>query len=71
MRGSVLCGTALEYIRKLSTLPDPWRLTGEQRPEYNGTLDIIGMGVKGYTAIATLQGKLLISRNIEEGGDAG
>ena len=58
---------AHEYNERLATQSDRWRLTDEQKKEYESLLDVSGTGIMGYVTIPRIKVKLPIYHGTDEG----
>ncbi|MCH9275562.1 class C sortase [Bifidobacterium amazonense] len=58
---------AREYNAKLPSIADRWRLTDEQKKEYESILDVSGTGIMGYVTIPKLKVRFPVYHGTDEG----
>lgn len=58
---------AHEYNERLATQSDRWRLTDEQKKEYESLLDVSGTGIMGYVTIPKLKVRFPVYHGTDEG----
>ncbi|MCH9276440.1 class C sortase [Bifidobacterium amazonense] len=58
---------AREYNEQLLSVSDRWRLTDEQKKEYESILDVSGTGIMGYVTIPKLKVRFPVYHGTDEG----
>lgn len=62
-----MMAAAQAYNAKLPTVGDRWRLTDEQKKEYESLLDVSGTGIMGYVTIPKLKVRFPVYHGTDEG----